>query len=159
VRTPDRAASSADAETRPPATDAGTRDTARPPAETGGTAPAADNIARANELVGQGDAALGARNFDAARAAYLEALGLQPANNRAKIGLGRAAFQQGDFEEAVRYLEPIYRNQGNMDLGVAYVRLGRLPDAKAQFEKLVERNPNNQDAVRALEAVNRQLGQ
>jgi hypothetical protein len=158
ARTSDRA-SAADAEARPPATDASARDTARPPAETGGTAPAADNIARANELVGQGDAALGARNFDAARAAYLEALGLQPANNRAKIGLGRAAFQQGDFEEAVRYLEPIYRNQGNMDLGVAYVRLGRLQDAKAQFEKLVERNPNNQDAVRALEAVNRQLGQ
>jgi serine/threonine-protein kinase len=159
ARTPDRATPAFDAETRPPATDVAARDTDRPPAETGGTTPAADSIARANELVGQGDAALGARNFDAARAAYQEALGLQPANNRAKIGLGRAAFQQGDFEEAVRYLEPIYRNQGNMDLGVAYVRLGRLQDAKAQFEKLVERNPNNQDAVRALEAVNRQLGQ
>ena len=69
------------------------------------------------------------------------------------------AFQQGNFEETVRYLEPVYRNQGNMDLGVAYVRLGRLPDAKRQFEKLVERNPNNTDAQRALDAVNRQLGE
>ncbi|MBI5499744.1 MAG: protein kinase [Deltaproteobacteria bacterium] len=133
-------------------------DAAQPPRpEAGGGG--ADNAARATELVTQGDQALGARNFSAARAAYEEALQLQPGNNRAKIGLGRVAFQEGNFEEAVRWLEPIYRNQGNMDLGAAYVRLGRLPDAKAQFEKLLERNPNNAAAQSALDAVNRQLGQ
>jgi Flp pilus assembly protein TadD len=119
----------------------------------------AEDLARANELVTQGDAALAARDFGGARAAYQEALQLHPQNNRAKIGLGRAAFQQGNFEEAVQYLQPIYRNQGNMDLGMAYVRVGRLGDAQRQFEKLLERNPNNTDAQRALEAVNRQLGQ
>ena len=46
-----------------------------------------------------------------------------------------------------------------MDLGAAYVRLGRLGDAKGQFEKLLERNPNNAAAQSALDAVNRQLGQ
>jgi serine/threonine-protein kinase len=149
--------------------EAGRADTARPDAgavapadagraESGGSA-SAENLARANELVAQGDSALAARDFAAARTAFEEALGLQAGNSRAKIGLGRVAFQQGNFDEAVRYLEPIYRNQGNMDLGVAYVRLGRLQDAKNQFERLVERNPSNTDAQRALEAVNRQLGQ
>jgi hypothetical protein len=133
------------AEATPPRTDTGG----------GGT----DDVARANELVTQGDQALAARNLSGARSAYEEALGLQPNNNRAKIGLGRVAFQEGDFEEAVRWLEPIYRNQGNMDLGAAYVRLGRLQDAKTQFEKLLERNPNNASAQSALDAVNRQLGQ
>ncbi|MBI5488889.1 MAG: protein kinase [Deltaproteobacteria bacterium] len=134
------------------------QDTAQPPRpEAGGGG--ADNAARANELVTQGDQALGARDLSGARAAYEEALQLQSNNNRAKIGLGRVAFQEGNFEEAVRWLEPIYRNQGNMDLGAAYVRLGRLGDAKAQFEKLLERNPNNAAAQSALDAVNRQLGQ
>lgn len=124
-----------------------------------GAAVSAEDLARANELVSQGDTALAARNFAAAQSAYEEALRLHPQNNRAKIGLGRTAFQQGNFADAVRYLEPIYRNQGNMDLGMAYVRVGRLEDAKRQFEKLLERNPNNSDAQRALEAVQRQLGQ
>jgi len=123
----------------------------------GGTV-SAEDLARANDLVSQGDAALSARDFAAAQSAYEQALRLHPQNSRAKIGLGRTAFQQGNFADAVRYLEPIYRNQGNMDLGMAYVRVGRLEDAKRQFEKLLERNPNNGDAQRALEAVRRQLG-
>jgi len=125
----------------------------------GGGSVSAEDLARANELVSQGDAAFAARNFAAAQSAYQEALRLHPQNNRAKIGLGRTAFQQGNFADAVRYLEPIYRNQGNMDLGMAYVRVGRLEDARRQFEKLLERNPNHTDAQRALEAVRRQLGQ
>lgn len=144
-----------------PAADAGR--TAPPRSDAGrsgdGGGVSAEDLARANELVAQGDAALAARDFGAAQAAYQEALRLHPQNNRAKIGLGRTAFQQGNFAEAVRYLEPIYRNQGNLDLGVAYVRVGRLEDAKRQFERLLERNPNNTDAQRALEAVRRQLGE
>jgi serine/threonine-protein kinase len=148
----------------PPAGDTGRpvevrADAGRP--ETGGSSGGVspEDLAQANELVAQGDTALAARDFGGARSAYEQALRLHPQNNRAKIGLGRTAFQQGNFEDAVRYLEPIYRNQGNMDLGMAYVRVGRLGDAKRQFEKLLERNPNNSDAQRALEAVQRQLGE
>jgi tetratricopeptide (TPR) repeat protein len=119
---------------------------------------AAADMARANELVQQGDRALAARDFAGARAAYEEALSLRAQDNRARIGLGRVAFQQQNFEEAVRYLEPAYRNQGNMELGMAYVRVGRLGDAKRQFELILARNPENGDARRALEAVARQLG-
>ena len=131
-------------------------DTARPATR---ASVSAEDLARANELVSEGDRKLAARDFGGARSAYEEALQLHPQNNRAKIGLGRTAFQQGNFEDAVRYLEPIYRNQGNMDLGMAYVRVGRLGDAKRQFEKLLARNPDNNDAQRALEAVQRQLGE
>ncbi|MBN1769888.1 MAG: protein kinase [Deltaproteobacteria bacterium] len=142
------------------ASEAGRPADVRPDSGRSGTSSvSAEDLARANELVSEGDAGLAARNFAGARAAYEEALRLHPQNSRAKIGLGRTAFQQGNFEDAVRYLEPIYRNQGNMDLGMAYVRVGRLGDAKRQFEKLLERNPNNSDAQRALDAVRRQLGE
>ncbi|NMC70134.1 MAG: tetratricopeptide repeat protein [Myxococcales bacterium] len=86
---------------------------------------------------------------------FRQALQLDPTNRAARTGMGRVAFQQGQFEEAVRYLEPLYRNQGNMDLGVAYVRVGRRDDARRQFEKLLDRNPANADARRALDALNR----
>jgi TolA-binding protein len=45
-----------------------------------------------------------------------------------------------------------------MMLGVIYTRLGRLQDAKRQFERVLRRTPNSVEAQRALEAVNRQLG-
>ena len=86
---------------------------------------------------------------------FEQALALEPGNRQARIGLGKAAFQQGDFAEAVRRLEPIYRSRGNMDLGVAYVRVGRIADAKRQFELILERDPDDADARRALDAVNR----
>ncbi|MBN1774483.1 MAG: protein kinase [Deltaproteobacteria bacterium] len=109
----------------------------------------------AASLVAAGNRALNSRQLSRARALFRQALQRDPTNRAARTGMGRAAFQQGQFQEAVRYLEPIYRNQGNMDLGVAYVRVGRRDDARRQFEKLLDRNPNNADARRALDALNR----
>ena len=109
----------------------------------------------ASALVAAGNRALNSRELTRARTLFRQALELDPGNRQARTGLGRTAFQQGQFEEAVRYLEPLYRTQGHMDLGVAYVRVGRRDDARRQFEKLLTRNPNNTDARRALDALNR----
>jgi Flp pilus assembly protein TadD len=109
----------------------------------------------AAELVARGNRALASRQLSRAKALYRQALDLEPGHRQARTGLGRVAFQQGQFEEAVRQLEPLYRNQGHMDLGVAYVRVGRRDDARRQFEKLLDRNPGNADARRALDALNR----
>lgn len=106
-------------------------------------------------LVAAGNRALASRQLGRARMLFRQALQIDPTNRAARTGMGRVAFQQGQFEEAVRYLEPIYRNQGNMDLGVAYVRVGRRDDARRQFQKLLDRNPANADARRALDALNR----
>ena len=103
--------------------------------------------------VRQGNAELRRRQFAQARASYERALRFNPRNREARIGLGRAAFQQGQFAEAVRYLEPMYRSRGNMELGIAYVRVGRPADARAQFEKILARDPDNADAQRALRSL------
>lgn len=132
-------------------------DAATPRAEAASTGPG--DVERANALVDEGNRLLAARDFDGAAAAFGEARRLDPRNRRAPIGLGRVAFQQQNFEEAVRLLEPAVGRQGNMELGMAYMRVGRTADAKRQFEMLLERNPSNADAQRALDAVRRQLGE
>jgi tetratricopeptide (TPR) repeat protein len=96
---------------------------------------------------------LGARQFSQARSSFERSLLFDPRNRKARLGLGRAAFQQGKFAEAVRYLEPIYRTQGNMLLGIAYVRVGRTDDARTQFERILDHDPTNADAQRALRSL------
>jgi tetratricopeptide (TPR) repeat protein len=107
----------------------------------------------AKNLVQQGMAALSGRRFAEARDAFTRALLIDPRAHGARLGLGRVSFQQGQFEDAVRYLEPAYRNQGNMELGIAYVRVGRTADAKQQFERVLARDPNNAAAQRALQSL------
>lgn len=96
---------------------------------------------------------LGARQFAQARSSFERSLNFDPRNRQARIGLGRVAFQQSRFQEAVRYLEPIFRQRGYMLLGIAYVRVGRTSDARAQFEKILAREPDNADAQRALRSL------
>jgi Tfp pilus assembly protein PilF len=96
---------------------------------------------------------LGAHQFGQARSSFERSLNFDPRNRQARIGLGRVAFEEGRFPEAVRYLEPIFRQRGSMLLGTAYVRVGRTSDARAQFEKILAREPNNADARRALRSL------
>jgi serine/threonine-protein kinase len=107
-------------------------------------------------LVQLGNRALAARRLDTAREAYENALALDSQDRAARLGMGRTAFQQGLFEEAVTYLEPIFRHRGSMDLGLAYMRVNRIDDARQQFALVLARDPSNADAARALQDV---LGQ
>jgi hypothetical protein len=109
-------------------------------------------------LVALADHAMALRDFDKARQLYFDVLDIRPGFRRARAGIGKIAFQEGDFEEACRFLEPLYAERGNMMLGVIYTRLNRLRDARHQFERILRRTPNSVEAQRALEAVNRQLG-
>ncbi|MBI5498624.1 MAG: tetratricopeptide repeat protein, partial [Deltaproteobacteria bacterium] len=117
----------------------------------GASAEELDRIAK--HWVQQGNAELRGRQLGQARSSYERALRFNPRSRDARIGLGRVAFQQGQFADAVRYLEPVFRGRGNMELGIAYVRVGRPADAKAQFQKILERDPDNADAQRALRSL------
>jgi hypothetical protein len=127
------------------------KDTGGEPAETNEAREARERVAK--NLVQQGMNALSGRRFADAREAFTRALVIDPRAHGARLGLGRVAFQQGQFEDAVRFLEPAYRNQGNMELGIAYVRVGRTADAKRQFERVLARDPNNAAAQRALQSL------
>jgi serine/threonine protein kinase len=100
-----------------------------------------------------GNRALAARRFDEAQEAYAGALSLDAEDRGARLGMGRTAAQQGRFDVAVTYLEPLLRERGSMELGMAYLRLDRIADAKQQFELVLARDPSNADAARALESI------
>ncbi len=81
------------------------------------------------------------RQFDRARALYERLQRDQPAQAMAAYCLARLAMEQGQHEEAVRYLERAKTLQGAKQLpidhrlGDAYLGLGDKPAAKAAFAR------------------------
>ena len=70
---------------------------------------------------------------------YLPGL-LHPGHAGARSFLGILNFRQGKTEEAIRHFELFLKNSPNdhaglSNLGIAYLRMGRLPEAKAAFLK------------------------
>lgn len=70
-----------------------------------------------------------------------------------QLGLGRA--EQGDLEGAIREfekateLDPDYP-RGFLNLGIAYLKVVRADHARRALEEAVRRDPNSEDAQRAL---------
>lgn len=124
-----------------------------PPDEASPTGPNEEQRRAAKHWARVGLEQLSTRQFTQARASFERSLLFDPRNREARIGLGRTAFQQSRFDEAVRYLEPIYRTRGYMLLGIAYVRVGRTADARDQFRKILEHDPGHADAQRALRSL------
>jgi tetratricopeptide (TPR) repeat protein len=54
---------------------------------------------------------------------------------------GWAYLVLGRFAEAVRALTQTEHNDAHLLLAVSYVRLGRLPEARAEVEKMMKLNP------------------
>ncbi len=100
-----------------------------------------------------GNRALAERRFDEAQEQFAKALAIDAQDRASRLGMGRTAAQQGRFDTAVTYLEPLLRARGSVELGMAYVRLDRLDDAKEQFALVLARDPSNAEAARALESV------
>lgn len=120
------------------------------PPELSPSGPNEEQVRASKHWSGLGYEQLASRQFAQARASFERALRFDPRNRQARIGLGRVAFQQGRFAEVIDHLQPFYRARGNMLLGIAYVRVGRNSDARSQFEKILEHDPDNADARRAL---------
>jgi tetratricopeptide (TPR) repeat protein len=126
---------------------------ASPDAASAGAVETVDVAGRVEELLAEGRRAFEAHDWLRARASFEEAMEMAPRDRRAQAWLGRTAFQQGRFGEAARLLEPIYRDEGNVDLGKAYVRVGRIQEARRQFELVLQRAPNHAEAREALAAL------
>jgi lipoprotein NlpI len=84
--------------------------------------------------------------------------------------MGVAAFEAGNHEDSIRFMEQartnIDDNETNNDalaaisqnLGTSYLALGRLEEAKAQFDEWLMRMPDSADARLALAQVYREMG-
>ena len=88
------------------------------------------------------------RQFEAAVAAWRQAIVLNPEDPRAHNNLGAALAEIGKTDEALaEYRQSLELNdqssQAHNNLGSALAQQGKLDEALAQFEKAVELNPDN----------------
>ncbi len=73
----------------------------------------------------------------------------------AALGEARRFSRQGKFDEAIRQLEVLARNQPDLkgvahELGVAYYKNGDYLKAVASFKKALEENPGDNEAVQLM---------
>ena len=114
---------------------------------------------RAAELaVVQGDALLGLKRYDDARASFESALQAQPQNLNALQGLAEAAFGAGGIRAARAVLaaapEPMRaRPRYWLTLGSLEMRASQLAEAEKAFETALARSSSDKDGADALAAL------
>jgi len=94
-------------------------------------------------------------DYEGARAALLAALEQELDFEDALVALGEMAFQLGRFTDAQRYLERAIeindtRTEVHALLGVDFLRLGSVPDARASFDKARQLDFTNPTAKAGL---------
>lgn len=82
---------------------------------------------------------------------YLEAVQLNPAYGEAWYSLSECCYETGEFDLALLYLDQadaLIKNRSDLQnlRGFIYICLGRTSDAKALFESILTRYPNDVDA-------------
>ena len=117
------------------------------------TTPAAPNaLAQADACIEAAFAHEDANQWDAALAAYRQALTLVPDYWRAHVNLGNALKALGQLDAAHQHYQSAYTHNPQVhstcyNLGADYVRLGRMTDAIALLQRAVELKPDFADAM------------
>jgi protein O-mannosyl-transferase len=93
---------------------------------------------------------------DAAIAEYQRAVALQPDIDGVDNNIGVLLAQQGRYAEAAAHFESAVRRgqdveTARVNLGLALARLGRFKDARAVFIQVLQQNPGNAAARKAIE--------
>lgn len=125
-------------------------------AERGATA---QDATRLPQLFAQSQAAVQARNWDAAIQALTEAVRLAPGNPVARNNLAQLLEQTGRFEEAVPQLEALVRlRPGDYGLekrlALLYDRAGKTDQAIATYQRLLQTHPRDVDLLAGLGRLN-----
>ena len=125
-------------------------------------AAANDSRARTKELVNEGRRHAKGANWPAARKAFSEALALNGNNAGAHAGLAQVAFQQRQFDEALRHNQKSVQLAPNnaefqINLGKTYFKLERYEEAKGRWQRALTLAPNQPVATRYLKLVEKKL--
>ncbi len=114
----------------------------------------------AEELVEQGEAKLRVRDFKGAQSAFKSALQHHSRSSDAWFGLGRAAFELGDYRSAIDKIKKSINLSGPKRaikrrnyLGVLYKVNGEPQKAMAEWNRVLAVNPENPEARRYLESM------
>lgn len=87
----------------------------------------------------------------AALATYRKVVAIDPSNHRAHFNIGVKLSESGDFNGALRHLERAVKLRGRsshyrLRLANAYFKTGNKAKAKAQYQKVLELDPENRAA-------------
>jgi len=93
---------------------------------------------RQEALVGMGRASLARDQVAKAKEEFESAMEINPNSESAKVGLGKVAIQQNDFQTATSYLEPI-AEQSTTEVGAeAQFYLGEILQKQEQYNAAIE---------------------
>ena len=109
-------------------------------------------------FINLGEAYLGRGQLQEAVDAYRRALDLDSGSSDAHFGIGRALLEQHRYEEGVAYLERAVTLAPEVSefreyLGLFYERAGRLEDARLQFARILENDPDYEGAREHLQQI------
>jgi tetratricopeptide (TPR) repeat protein len=101
--------------------------------------------------------------YDAARARFLKALQLEPANIDAAKGLAYTYLYQADYIKAVGAFKKLsdanpQSEEFHFALGQAYMNLQKKNKAYEEFKKVLQINPSNTEAKQFIEDINTAKG-
>ena len=105
-----------------------------------------------------GDIYMGIQNFIEAKKTYKEAVFIDPKNSRAHALLGTLQSKDGEHDSAIKSLETaVALDNNNVDirynLALAYEVAGRKEEAKVQYEKVLESNPQHKEAMNNIKLL------
>ncbi|GBC98944.1 hypothetical protein HRbin17_01463 [bacterium HR17] len=115
-----------------------------------------ENQVSLDELLAKADALRYDGHYDEAEQLYLQILQQQPDNAAAHCGLGLVyCFHGGRFDESVEELrKAVELAPANISyrlhLAKTLTMLGMYEEAKAEFEKVLEIDPENEEATKQL---------
>jgi tetratricopeptide (TPR) repeat protein len=113
-------------------------------------------------LVGRGDVARAEGRHEDAITAYRDALARKPGQVQPTLALAGTLAQSGRFDEALVAYDACLAANDDVEVRAARAQmlglLGRLPEAEAEWKRLIERNPADARAHGQLALVSEQLG-
>ncbi|MCP4601450.1 MAG: protein kinase [Proteobacteria bacterium] len=118
--------------------------------------------ARLKELIAVGNRALSGDDLKTARDAFEDALIIDPRASRAWYGLGKVAFEERKYKEAVKKIEKAVklnpkRNMWRNRLGQALLYSGDREQALDQWRSVLKKSPENTEAKRFLERAGEKI--
>jgi tetratricopeptide (TPR) repeat protein len=112
---------------------------------TGRTANAYSNLAYCFDLAGR---------TPEAEAAYKYGIKIDPKNRACHVNYGMMLARMGRVPEATQELSAVLKpSDVHFNLGAAHEQMGRTEDAKAEYQKSIEADPENHDAQSRLSTI------